>query len=441
MEANKRQPFNWSNSQVALATVFIVVVGVLFWLLFRFRIAVFILFVSIVISIAITPAVEWLQRRKLPRPAGVIVVYLIILAFVIAFLALVAPLLIEQTADIGETMPAYYQDLRQWLISSPSLLVRRMGVELPRRLPWSPSDTAPQILMPNDIEEDSEQEEAVMAQVAMVFSSVGLFLRGVFSILAVILLAFFWTLEGERVTRTLLLVLPQRHREGFREFLDQSETRVGGYIRGVLLLSLIVGGMALAAYTLIGMPYALSLALIAGVMEAVPIIGPGLGAIPALLIALTLDDSTKFLWVLAATALIQLLENTFFGPRVMDKSVGVNPILTLLSLATFTSLLGIPGALLAVPIAALFQLVLERMVRRSTEMEQEADQGRDPLSALRFSIQELSTDIRKYIRASREDLPEDGDILENQLEEITDELNKLISEKRHLQEEPERNWP
>lgn len=146
-----------------------------------------------------------------------------------------------------------------------------------------------------------------------------------------------------------------------RAFIESAESKIGGYVRGQGILCLAVGSAALLAYSLIGLPLALILGIIAGIMEMVPIFGPVLGAIPALLMALSVDPS-KAIWVVVATALIQMLENAFLVPRIMNASMGVNPIIILLSLVGFGSAFGFAGAVLALPLAAIIQLVIDRVV-------------------------------------------------------------------------------
>jgi predicted PurR-regulated permease PerM len=429
-------PFpKWKNWQVAVATLFVVAVVLIFWLLIRFSVVIFILFVSIVISTAITPLVERLHKLGMSRALGVILVYILLLAFVIAFIVLAAPLVLDQTAAFSETIPQYYEDFRSWMTRSPSLLIRRIGLELPRELPIAPAFGAlPASGLPANGDNGEEApDEEVLQQIGQVFGFAGLLARSIFTSVAVFILAFYWTLEGERILRGFLLLLPQNRREGVREMFTDIQVRVGGYIRGVVVLSLIVGSMALVAYLIIGLPYALSLALMAAIMEVVPIIGPALGILPAVLVAISLGDTQIVFMVLIAFAVIQILENTVFGPRVMKKSVGVNPILTLLALATFTSIFGIPGALLAVPIAAVFQLGLERIVRRSSqaEMEETMEEGRDILSALRVEAKELSTDVRRQIRSKDGDMSQESDELEDDIEEIAEKLDHILQNARH----------
>ncbi len=185
--------------------------------------------------------------------------------------------------------------------------------------------------------------------------------KGILSILAVFLLAYYWTQESSVIIRTLLRLAPLNRRHDIQQFFYLAEAKIGGYVRGQSILCLLVGAAAFILYTLIGLPYTLVLALIAGFMEMVPIVGPALGAVPALLAALSTDPD-KVIWVLIATGLIQMMENVLLVPRVMKNSMGVNPIIILLSLVAFSSVFGFAGALLALPLAAIIQLVLDRIL-------------------------------------------------------------------------------
>jgi predicted PurR-regulated permease PerM len=123
-----------------------------------------------------------------------------------------------------------------------------------------------------------------------------------------LLLAAYWTLDGPRTVRSLLRLLPRAQRESISELIAAMETKVSAFVAGQGLLMLVIRLLSLVAYWLIGLPYLLALALVAGLMEAVPIIGPLLGAVPALLVALTLGPD-KVIWVIVATLVIQQLEN------------------------------------------------------------------------------------------------------------------------------------
>jgi predicted PurR-regulated permease PerM len=191
------------------------------------------------------------------------------------------------------------------------------------------------------------------------------------SALAIFLLAYYWTQEGNLVLRALLRVFPPQRRKEMREFMQLAETKIGGYVRGQGLLCIVIGLAAFTAYLLIGLPYTLVLAVFAGVMEMVPIFGPALGAVPALLVALSIAPE-KALWVVVATIIIQMLENAVLVPRIMKNAMGVNPIMVLLSLIAFSSVFGFAGALLALPLAAIIQLLVSRVVLSAAEANKQA---------------------------------------------------------------------
>jgi uncharacterized membrane protein len=180
--------------------------------------------------------------------------------------------------------------------------------------------------------------------------------------------------------------------------------------------------MALISYMLIGLPNALVLALVAGVMEAVPLIGPLLGAVPAALVALSIG-SDRLIWVILATVVIQQLENSLLVPRIMKKAVGVNPFVTLLALFAFSTFFGLAGALMAIPIAAMIQLVLNHFVFQQATVEMEVSEGRDYASRLRYEAQDLIQDLRKQARHKKRGT----DLKINQIEQVMDEIETITT--------------
>ena len=200
-------------------------------------------------------------------------------------------------------------------------------------------------------------------------------------------------------------------------------TKVGFYIAGEGVLCLSIAIMALVAYLLIGLPNALVLALVAGVMEVVPLVGPLLGAIPAAVVALAIAPS-KLVWVIVATLIIQQLENAVLVPRVMRKAVGVNPFVSLLAIFAFGSLFGFAGALMAVPIAAIIQILLDRFVFQPAAMEPEVSADRDYASRLRYEAQDLAQDLRKQARLKKGG----SDLRVKQIDQVMDEIETITTD-------------
>jgi predicted PurR-regulated permease PerM len=405
-------PLDWTPRRVVQGTLLVIALSLGFWLLYVNRIALFSLFVAIVISTAISPGVDWLHRRGLPRAAGVVAIYLGLLALVAGAVVLLAPLVAEQGTRLSGTLTGLYLEAVEALLDSPSRLVRRLASRLPGQA----------VLLP--VPADGGLE--MLAAVSQVLRYLGLVGDGLFIFLAVLLLAFYWTLDRERILRSLLLLLPAGRRDDARDLFLASEAKVGGYIRGVAVLCLLVGGLALVAYWLLGLPNALLLGLAAGLFEAVPVVGPALGALPAVAVALTLGP-TQALGVLVATAVIQLLENTVLVPRVMGRTVGVNPVVTLLSLAAFSRLFGVPGALMAIPMAAVFQLLLDRLVVGPGAVETQSPEGRGRASVLRYTARELVADARKLLREKPQELADSTDGVEDTIEALATDLDSLLA--------------
>ncbi|MBE7474147.1 MAG: hypothetical protein DPW09_38220 [Anaerolineae bacterium] len=410
------QLYNWTFRRVAWATLVLVSVAFSFWLLYRFYQVVFILFIAIVMGTVIRPAVAWLHRRGLPRIGGVILVYTLLLALLIGFGLLLFPLIAEQGVTIAAAVPGYYQSLREWIVNYPNQWLRRLGEFLPMTLSGQGS-----------VQQTGQQMLDSVGQVLGYASSAA---QVIFTLTALLLLAFYWTLDGPRTIRSLLALVPVGRRESSRELISAMETKVGSYVAGQAILCLIVGLMALVAYWLIGLPNVLVLAFIAGVMEAVPLIGPLLGAIPAALVGLSLGPD-KLVWVIVATVVIQQLENSLLVPRVMRKAVGVNPFVSLLALFAFSSLLGFAGALMAIPMAALIQLLLNHFVFGPKAIEPEVSTGRDYASRLRYEAQDLAQDLRGQARLKKggSDLRiKQTDQMLDEIEAITTDLDSLLAQ-------------
>jgi hypothetical protein len=130
------------------------------------------------------------------------------------------------------------------------------------------------------------------------------------------------------------------------------------------------------------------LAVIAGMMELIPVFGPALGAIPAFLVALSVEPE-KAIWVVLATVFIQIIENAWLVPRIMKNSLGVNPIIVLLSLVAFSSVFGFPGAVIAIPAAGIIQLVIDRIVLSANDIDGDFDLTGSPVQPMMDESQKL----------------------------------------------------
>jgi predicted PurR-regulated permease PerM len=404
----------WTPRRVILGTLVVLLVVIGFLLVYRFRVVVVTVFSGIVVSMAMAPGVDWLHRHKVPRALSVILIYLALLVLLIGFIVLLVPPIIEQLSAAAPKVETYYRELKSALVNSPLLVVRQIAAQMP-----------PQISL--TLAGPSETDGAFDA-VGQALNTASAVVSGLFTLTAILLVGFYWTLEGEGALRTLVRPLSPDRRESAQEMLQAIGVRVGGYVRGQGILAVTLGVADLIVYLLIGLPAALAVAMLAGMFELIPVLGPTLGAIPAVLVAFAYDPS-KVVWVIAAGALIQPTENTVLAPRVMHKTVGVNPMVTLLAIVAFGALFGFAGLLLAIPIAAIIQIILDRSLLRPQTSGLEAPVGRDRLSKLRYDAQEFVVDVRNLARhKATGSAQSEIDPVEDTLEAIAMELDQALAQ-------------
>lgn len=405
--------------RTVLATIALVAIAFAFWILFRFRVAVLLLFIAIFLSTAMQPAVGWLHKHGLPRPAGISLVYALVLVLLITFGLLGGPLIAEQSTRIVAAVPDVYAALREEMLQRPNLLILRLGIELPEELPMFAQEAV-----------NGEEAAAVLTETWQYLLLTG---RILFGTMLTLIMAFYWTLDGERIKRGLYLLLPQERRETGRSLIEEMEDKLARYTSGLLLLVLAVGAMSFVAYLLIGLPNALLLGIIAGLLEAVPVIGPALGAVPAALVAFSISP-LHALWVIVATLIIQQIENNLLFPRIMDHAVGVHPVVTLLAFVAFGILFGVVGAIVAIPLAAVVQVIFGRFLLNPETVIAQEPEGRDHLSVLRYETQELVGDVRKQVREV-ESTDAEQMALEDTLEAIAIELEQILAQLKNGENE------
>lgn len=397
-----------------IVTATLVVAAVLggFFLLYHFRVVVFLLLAAFVINIAISPAVNWLVARGRSRPLAVALIYLALLTAITLFVILLGPMLVNQVSSFSAKIPEFYRSGRELLMASPNYVLRRVALIAPVQLVLAPP---------------VESDEQALAQAASFLSGVSTALRALLVAGTLFALAYYWNLESQRVKLWLLRFAPAQRRDGIRAVVDEAETTVGAFLAGQLFLGLVIGAASLVAYLLIGLPNAVALAVLAGLFELIPLVGPVLGAGAALLVALVYDPS-KAIWVVAAAVVIQALENYILVPRVVGQSAGVNPLVTLLALAAFGALFGIPGALLAIPLAAMVQILFRSAVFNLDKPGWSDMSARDRLGLLAYEAHKLIYDVRKSLRRKEVRSTDDSDQVEETVEALAQSVESLLAQ-------------
>jgi predicted PurR-regulated permease PerM len=320
----------------------LLVVGVLLGLYFLYTIRSVLVIIAVALLLAdgIEPLVNWLERRGLHRALAILTVYLGLVVIFAGILTIVIPPVIEQTQNLINEAPHYFTDLGSWL------------QELQGRTGWSV-----------ELSDLTTRLGQLLDQVPLVASGALRFtigvISGLFGGLVSLVIAFYWLLERREIESTIILLLPPDSRSTAREIINGVHAKLGSYVRGQLFLGAAVGTLSYIGLASLGIKYALVLALVAAVTELIPMIGPWLGGIPAVLVALAVSPLHALL-VIILFVVIQQLENHVLVPKVMQHAVGLSPLTVLLAILVGGSLMGIAGTLLAVPIAAVVEVVLRR---------------------------------------------------------------------------------
>jgi predicted PurR-regulated permease PerM len=309
------------------------------------------LFLAILLGSALEPFVGGIRDRlPLGRGATILIVYLAFFVTVIGLALVVVPAAIGQGQTILARLPAFFDRVQDWAATLRPAALSHSIIAL------VDSGRGAIAVKPPDPNE--------VVQVGTIAASAAITLA------TLLTLVFFWLVEHARLQRYLLAYIPADGRAGARQAWNEIESRLGLWVRGQLTL---MGAMGLAtgiAYTLLGLPGALLLALIAALMEAIPIVGPLLGAIPAILVAATVSPQLAVV-VAGVYIVLQLVEGSVLVPIVMRNTIGISPLLVLLSLLVGGAAGGLVGAFLAVPVAASVEIALSRLQAREVPVAED----------------------------------------------------------------------
>lgn len=320
----------WDITYESLVRV--VVVGAVTVALFSLRQIVIALLFAVVVASAIEPAVRWLGRHRIPRIMGVLIIYLTALAVLAGAIYLIVPALVDEFRAFLDSFPRYQRILLQELRSFQNLPFYSLF-----------SGNAESIILnpPFDVQTVGGNTLDV------IFSIFG----GILSGIILIVVSFYLASQEKGIENFLRMVTPLRDEEYVIDLWSRSQAKIGQWLRGQLLLGLIIGVVVYLALTFLGIRYALILALLAAIFELVPIIGPIMAAAPAVFFAF-LNSPFLALMVALAYVVIQQLESHLLVPLVMRRTVGLNPLVVIISLLVGVKLGGIVGMFLAVPLAA-----------------------------------------------------------------------------------------
>lgn len=338
--ALNQAPVQVNISSLTIVKVLLVVLGLFF--LWAIRDVIAIVFVAWILAFALEPLVARMQRWHIRRGIGILLIYTIFLIIIGAVLLLLIPPLSQELASITKNFPAY-MEIIQANISQLKQNTQDIGALTTLQ---------------------RAADEAVISVSSMtngLYNALASVLSGIVALVGVLVIAFYMMVEEEGIKKFIQSILPVHYQPYVIKKVNQIQQKLSAWLWGELILMTFVGTMVGLALWLAGVKYALALGLLAGITEVIPIVGPVLASIPAIFFAFTdfTDAPYKPFLVIGIYILVQQIENQFLVPKIMNRAVGVNPIVVLIALLIAGKLGGLVGVILAVPMVAIISIFLE----------------------------------------------------------------------------------
>lgn len=304
-----------------------ITVLLLLWFLFEIKAILIILFIAYIIKAALYPFVSFLKNNKVPNSLAVVAVYLIFIGFIVLVVFPVFPFFVAQIESFIRVFPAYF------------------------------NATSKQFNLHIDINTATSYVTGQMADIGRNAVSVTTkVFTSLFSVLTVIAVSFYLLLDHDRIRKNGIAIFSKNYRQKVNNFFTKAEEKLGAWFRGQIVLSLAIGIATWILLTLLHIPFAVPLAILAGLLEILPTIGPILSSVPAIIIGFTISPVVGLLVALSYTG-IQILENHILVPRIMEKAVGLHPVVVIVAILIGGELMGVIGALLAVPITSIIVIL------------------------------------------------------------------------------------
>ncbi|HWY79358.1 MAG TPA: AI-2E family transporter [Candidatus Sulfotelmatobacter sp.] len=289
------------------------------WFIFQIRDIILSLFLSYIIMATILPIVTYLRKRHVPKLIAVLVPYFSILILLFALIIPLIPFVIQQLGLLISGFPKYLHQ---------SADVFHLNINI------------------NQLQGYLNNQFATLSSNALEVTTT--LFGGLFSIITVFIVSLYLLLYNDSFKKTFARLFHRNQHEKVLTILSHVNEKLGAWFQGQILLSLTIGLLTWIALMLLGIPFALPLALLAGILEIVPTLGPTLSAIPAVIVALTISP-TMALVMVVTYILIQMLENQLIVPKIMERAVGLNPVIVILGVTIGANLMGMVGALLSIP--------------------------------------------------------------------------------------------
>jgi predicted PurR-regulated permease PerM len=339
---------------ITTATIIkIIAILLLLYLGFLVKEVLALMFVALVFASAFDPWVDWLQHRKWPRALSITFIYLIIIGLVTTMIYIMVPILIKEATDLANNFPYYFDKLSGFLAHL--------------------RQTFSHYGLADNFQSNLDSLASTLSgwTLQLVGAVYGAF-NSLFSVFLIMVMTFYMVVEENAIKKIVWSLTSARSQAYAMNLVGRMQIQIGYWLRGQLILCFSIFLITYLGLSILGVKYALLLALVAGITEAVPYLGPVLGAIPAILLSLT-QSPRLALVVIIMYFIIQQLENNVLVPQIMKRAVNVNPITSIVVLLIGYRLGGVAGAIIAIPVATAISVGIKDLLNYKEKKELAAE--------------------------------------------------------------------
>ncbi|NMB35314.1 MAG: AI-2E family transporter [Firmicutes bacterium] len=347
---------NMALKEISKIFLWIVLLVGLIWFLSRISWVMQLIIVSLLIVYVLFPVTEWLKKwRRISHFVAVAVAFLIFLLLIIAILSIIIPIVQREAKEIVRDFPFYIRQAQYYLTElSDYLTTFDLDPELMNILLQLPAKIQPAL------------EELASYSISLFFSMVDIFF--------ILFIVFYLLYDFQNVRHSIIKLVPEAYERYARDIMRIIDQNIGGYIRGNIVRCSLVGIFTGVLLSIFGMPYALLLGIIAGILNIILYIGPYIAALPALILSFSADTPSTFVTLVIYVA-VQTVDGILLSPLLLGKAVRLRPITVIVSLLVGQQLAGVLGMILGVPVAGIMRSLLEYV----REEQKEAGSGSDTI--------------------------------------------------------------
>lgn len=331
--------FIWRVLLVSMAVYFV----------YTIRFVILLFFLAVVVVSAAVPVVNRLERKRIPRTVSVIGLFLLFFIVLIYVVYLVIPVFLTELNLLGQNLPKYLEDLNQ-------LFIRINRVTANYQFEINLSKFSQNIV------------DQITASTSDLFSNTLAFFGNIFNVFVVLSLSFYMLVKRDAVQSFVQTIVPEKHQLYAVDLTSRIQYKMGRWLIGQLILMMIIFVLDYAALLALGVPYALIIAILGGLLEVIPYIGPAIAIIPAALVGLTISPLVSIL-VIILYIFIQQMENYLITPMVMKRAVGLNPVAVILALLIGAEMAGLIGIIVSVPAATAIGVFVGDLMKNKQDEE------------------------------------------------------------------------